>query len=371
MVIYAFARPKICLRAYALWTHYLSSHMFIALLLSAALLAPDPAYPVLEKGYAALAAKDYHAAVSHFKSAAELAPDRPDIHKNLAYTLLKTGDTLAARDSFERAMTLDPKDQTSALEFAFLAHETGQTRQAPSPSTVCGSPATPPHSRLSRTSTGPSRKVSLAGSTFCETNPPTSPLTRNSPGWPNCETQLPLSAEHFLAAWRLRPAERHLLVSLAKVHFLRNEPNLAMPPLLAAARSGNPRAIEQAKGLLPNRYPYVYEFEQALALDPTNVELRRELAYLHLAMNQPAKAQHEFEILLQQVPKDRAAQNQLALLKGQPVSTPDPSAAAAPIIAPKAAPPPPPPPARPQPNQPRPSPPNFAPLPTNPTKRGS
>ncbi|MBL8291338.1 MAG: tetratricopeptide repeat protein [Bryobacterales bacterium] len=306
-------------------------------------LAPDPAYSVLEKAYSCLAAKEYDSAVSLFRQAATLSPQRADIHKNLAYTLLKVGETEGARDSFKTAMTLDPKDQTSALEFAFLAHETGQTRLA----------------RLTFD------KIRQSGNTVAEQafQNIDKPLAEGISRWLNVlrnemgnfsahqelarlaelRNESKLAAEHYLAAWKLRPTERHLLVALGRVHLDQNEPDLAMPALLAAARSGNPRAIEQAKGLLPNRYPYVYEFEQALALDPTNVELRRELAYLHLAMGQPARAQREFEALLQHAPNDRVALNQLALLKGQPASPRDPSAAAAPITQP--APPPPPKPA--------------------------
>ena len=35
--------------------------------------------------------------------------------------------------------------------------------------------------------------------------------------------------------------------------------------LLAASRGGEPRAAEAARELLPNRYPYVYEFRKAIA----------------------------------------------------------------------------------------------------------
>jgi len=317
--------------------------MYGALLFLALSLAPDPAYPTLEKAYSNLAAKEYDAAVSLFRQAAALSPQRADIHKNLAYTLLKVGDTESARDSFKAAMALDPKDETSALEFAFLAHETGQTCLA----------------RLTFD------KIRQSGNAVAEQafQNIDKPLAEGISRWLNVlrneignfsahrelahlaelRNESQLAAEHYLAAWKLRPTERHLLVALGRVHLDHNQLDLAIPPLLAAARSGNPRATEQAKALLPNRYPYVYEFEQALVLDPTNVELRRELAYLHLAMNQPARAQREFEAMLQHAPGDRAALNQIALLKGQPVSPPDPSAAAAPITQP--APPPPPKPA--------------------------
>jgi tetratricopeptide (TPR) repeat protein len=53
---------------------------------------------------------------------------------------------------------------------------------------------------------------------------------------------------------------------------------------------------------LPERYPYVYEFEQALTLDPTNEELRRELAYLHLEMGNRKEADGQFKVLPEKAP---------------------------------------------------------------------
>src|SRR5258707_11590754 len=84
----------------------------------------DPAFPILEKAYAALRAHDYDRAIVAFAQAIPLAPTRASIHKDLAYTLLKTGETQAARDQFAVAMSLDPADDHVALEYAFLCHET-------------------------------------------------------------------------------------------------------------------------------------------------------------------------------------------------------------------------------------------------------
>ena len=50
-----------------------------------------------------------------------------------------------------------------------------------------------------------------------------------------------------------------------------------------------------ARRLLPERYPYVYEFEAALKLDPSNLELRRELAYLLLAMGRKEEGERELQ----------------------------------------------------------------------------
>jgi tetratricopeptide (TPR) repeat protein len=87
-----------------------------------------------------------------------------------------------------------------------------------------------------------------------------------------------------------------------------------MAALLAASRGAEPRAAEQARRLLPGRYPYVYEFRQALELDPDNLELRRELAYLLLAIERPGEAEAEFRVVVQRTPDDRLSTAQLGFL---------------------------------------------------------
>src|SRR5579871_5540339 len=100
--------------------------MRLVLYLAAAAVAcaqtPDPA----ERGYAALRARDYDAAIAAFLA----APDRANIRKDLAYTYLKVGESELARDQFHEAMRLDPADITAALEYAFLCYETNQQAEA-------------------------------------------------------------------------------------------------------------------------------------------------------------------------------------------------------------------------------------------------
>jgi hypothetical protein len=55
---------------------------------------------------------------------------------------------------------------------------------------------------------------------------------------------------------------------------------------------------EEAKELLPPRYPFVYEFELAIQMDPLNAPLRRELGFLLLKMNREKEAVAVFEALL-------------------------------------------------------------------------
>jgi tetratricopeptide (TPR) repeat protein len=88
----------------------------------------------------------------------------------------------------------------------------------------------------------------------------------------------------------------------------------AVAALLAASRGGEPRAAEMARELLPSRYPYVPEFRRALELDPANVELRRELAYLLLRMQQQGDAENEFAELTRSAPEDLLSATQLGFL---------------------------------------------------------
>ncbi len=54
--------------------------------------------------------------------------------------------------------------------------------------------------------------------------------------------------------------------------------------------------------MLPARYPFVYEFRKAIEIDPGNVDLHRELAYLLLRMSERGEtstsdAENEFRII--------------------------------------------------------------------------
>jgi len=69
--------------------------------------ATASAFPILEKAYEALRARDYDRAIIAFAQALTLEPTRASIHKDLAYTLLKTGETEAARDHFGEAARLE------------------------------------------------------------------------------------------------------------------------------------------------------------------------------------------------------------------------------------------------------------------------
>ena len=126
--------------------------------------------------------------------------------------------------------------------------------------------------------------------------------------------ELELAAEHYEKAWRLVPARRSVLVDLGRVWKAMNRSGDANAALLAASRGGEPRAAETARELLPDRYPYVSEFEAALKLDADNAELRREFGYLLLRMDREPAAEEQFRGLLEKAPADLLAATQLGFL---------------------------------------------------------
>ena len=280
----------------------------------AAAQAPDPA----QRAYDALRARDYDRAIASFREALAAAPDRAALRKDLAYTYLKTGDTEAARDEFGEAMRLEPENAQVALEFAFLCNETKKVAEA--------------RRIFDRLRHAPDRSVAeAAGTAFENIERPLADGIRRwtealaaAPGDYSAHHELArlaeqrddpaLAAEHYLAAWRLHPAERSLLVDLGRMWLALGRAADANAALLAASRGSSPRAAEDARDLLPARYPYVSEFRAALALDPQNSALRRDLAYLLLEMGRKEEAEAEFRRVVESEPADLVAAAQLGFL---------------------------------------------------------
>ncbi len=274
----------------------------------------DAALPAADRAYSSLRARDYDVAVPAFLSAIQAAPARADIRKDLAYTYLKIGEPLLARDQFREAMRLDPADITAALEYAFLCYESKQQGEARRV-----------FDRLRRTGNATAEQA------FHNID---DPLAAGITRWQRAielgadnfsghfelanlaeqRDELALAATHFERAWRLMPDRRTVLVDLGRVWQAMGRTDDAASALLAASRGGQPRAAEMARELLPARYPFVSEFRQALALDPANHELRRELGYLLLRMGRESEAEAEFRILSQNVPEDLLSATQLGFL---------------------------------------------------------
>jgi Tfp pilus assembly protein PilF len=278
----------------------------------------DPAYTQLDRAYQALRAKDYDAAVSAFERAIALAPDRPSIHKDLAYALLKIGENTRAREHFAQAMRLDPGDTHVALEYAFLCYETGEpviARRTFDRLRASDSTAAPTAKEAFENIDRPLREGIARWKEAVLVNPSDYSGHEELARLAEQRDETDLAAEHFEKAWRLRPERRELLLDLGRTWKALGRSEDANAALLAASRGASPRVAEQAREFLPARYPYVYEFQKALELDPTNAELRRELGYLHMAMGQDAEAEQQFARVVDAAPQDLLSTAQLGLLR--------------------------------------------------------
>jgi Tfp pilus assembly protein PilF len=289
----------------------------IILILLAALTAaqtPDLAYAPLEKAYAALKTKDYDRAIAAFREAVKIAPDRPAMRKDLAYTFLKIGENEAARDQFAEAMRLDPRDDHVALEYAFLCYETKQQAIARRIFDRIRETGNQTAADAFENIDRPLREGIARWTHALELSPDNFSAHEELARLAEQRDELALAVEHYQKAWALRPDRRNLLVDLGRVYAQMSRNDEANAALLAASRGTEPRVAEEARELLPKRYPYVYEFQRALVLDPGNVELRKELAYLHLEMKNRAEAEKEFRALVERSPNDLVSVAQLGLL---------------------------------------------------------
>jgi tetratricopeptide (TPR) repeat protein len=294
----------------------------------------------LNSAYQALADKDYDSAIDLFRKGLVKQPSNAAAHKDLAYTLLRAGENAAARDEFESALQLNPHDETAGLEFAFLAFETKKPIEARRL-----------FDRLRKT--GNSTVRATAGQAFQNIDQPLADgiarwkqalarsakpndLTMFSAHWELAQLaelrdDLPLAAEQYEICRKLKPQLSELLLILARVWQQLNRVDESRAATLAASRSSDSRTAELALETLGPRYPYPYEFLAAIKLDPANVNLRRELGYLYLAMRRQPEAIEQFERILELNPRDEAARDQINSLRGlkvRPAASP-----AAPVVA--------------------------------------
>ncbi len=262
---------------------------------------PDPAFDPLDRAYRLIAARAYDDAIAAFQEAVRAAPGRASIRKDLAYAYLKTGQTRAARDQFAEAARLDPADAHAALEYAFLCHETGKTAEArrvfDQVRRAAGEDLRAAAETAFQNVDRPLAEGIDRWLKALDANPGDFSAHREVAELAEKRGELALAAEHYLAAWKIRPQSRNLLVDLGRVNLALGRHDAATAALLAASRGGEPRSAEAAKELLPARYPYVYEFRLAIELDPENITLREELGYLLEAMGQTDAARQEFAAL--------------------------------------------------------------------------
>lgn len=284
------------------------------LILFALMATVDPAYASLEKAYDAVRAKNYDAAIASFERAIAAAPQRADIRKDLAYTLLKVGANEAARDQFAEAVRLNPADQHVALEYAFLCYETKQQAVARRVFDRIRKNGDATAEQAFQNIDRPLVEGIARWQKALEVSPDNFSAHEELARLADQRDELQLAAEHYEKAWRLKPEERGLLLDLGRVWKSMGRAEDAMSALMAASRGAQPRVAERARELLPERYPYVYEFERAVEFDPKNINLRRELAYLHLVMDHKAEAEEQFKVIHQLAPGDQLSAAQLGFL---------------------------------------------------------
>ena len=289
--------------------------MALWLIQSVLLLAADSP----DSAYSALKIQDYDSAILHFRKALVVDPTQHKLRQDFAYTLLKTGDTDEARDQFLMVLQQDPANEHLALEYAYLCFETRKPVEARRT-----------FARLARDAKDAKIRESAAAA-FQNVD---GPLAVGIERWrkavvetPNAfsahqelaqlaeqRDELNLASQHYEYAWRLRRDMRSFLLDLGRVWQAQHRDEDAMAALIAASRGAEPRAADKARALLPKRYPYVYEFQNALKLDDQNLPLRREYAYLLLEMGRKQEAEAEFRLITQLTPKDRVASAQLGFL---------------------------------------------------------
>jgi Tfp pilus assembly protein PilF len=274
----------------------------------------DPAYAPLEKAYEALRAKNYDVAIASFQRAIAQAPQRASIRKDLAYTLLKVGSNDAALEQFGEAIRLDPSDQHVALEYAFLCYEAKQQAVARRIFDRIRKTGNTTAEEAFQNIDRPLAEGIARWQKALEMSPDNFSAHEELAKLAEQRDELQLAADHYEKAWRIKPEERALLLDLGRVWKALGRGEDATAALLAASRGAQPRVSERARELLPSRYPYVYEFQNAIRLDPKNVELRHELAYQQLEMGHKAEAEEQFRAIHQLSPDDLLSTAQLGFL---------------------------------------------------------
>ena len=268
--------------------------------------------------YQAKEAHQLERAATLFEHALAADPGNVALRKDFAYTLLSIGRTERARDEFGAVLKRDPQDSYTALEYAFLCHETGQLEEA---------------WLLFRDLRGVANQEhrATAAKTFSTLDAELShrisrlqAATRQDPG--NYSSHLELArtlsirheyaraAEEFEKAYRLKPDYVDVLLELSAALRKAGKTEMASAVVLTASRSASAFVAEQAKALLPDRYPYLSEFESALHFEPAQPALRREMGFFLLSLGREREAQLAFEALVRAEPTDLVASAQLGFL---------------------------------------------------------
>lgn len=272
-----------------------------------------------ELAYRAKRANDLDRAARLFSAAIEEDPSNLPLRKDFAYTLLAMGRSEDARDQFDEIYRRDPEDTHAGLELAFLCHETGRSEDAWRLFRDLRKARNPEH-----------RATAAAAFDRMESNfhsriERLKEALRRDPG--NYSSHLELAraqrvrndfraaAAEFEAAYRLKPEYPEVLLDLVAVLRKAGDANRAQAVALAASHSRSAFVAEQARALLPKRYPYLAEFEEALRFEPKQPALRREMAFFFLSLGRERDATEAFRDVLRDDPSDWLASAQLGFLE--------------------------------------------------------
>ena len=288
--------------------------LLVAFVWSALAQESPPGYDLLTQAYDAARVGDYDTAVSGFLKAIEGSPQRADLRKDVAYVYLKIGENEAAREQFAEAMRIDPKDAQSALEYAFLCHESGRQAEARRIFNRLRGEGNRTAEAAFRNIDGPLKEGIARWKEALERSPGNFSAHFELARLAEQRDELELAAEQYEAAWRVAQTRRSVLVHLGRVWLAMGRVEDGRAALVAALFGGETRTAENARELLGPRYPYVPEFRRALALDPRSVPLRRELGFLLLTLGRPDEAETEFAVLAESAPDDLLSATQLGFL---------------------------------------------------------
>ncbi|MCU0228510.1 MAG: tetratricopeptide repeat protein, partial [Bryobacterales bacterium] len=290
----------------------------IPVLLVVGLLAGQDGPRARQRAYQAMQQGEVGVAVDAFREATVATPLDAALRKDFAYALLKVGDSTAARDQFAEAARLNSKDSHAALEYAFLCHETGKQpeawalfrklRNAPDPEHRATARATFDRLDAELRTTIARLQEALARNPSDDSGHVELARTYT------VRNEFAKAAAHFEAAFRLKPGIPSLLLDLQGAALTAGDLEKARAAALAASRSASAYVAEQARALLPARYPYLYEFQNALALDAGNTTLRREMGFFLLSLNRREEASAAFQQVIADAPRDPLANAQFGFL---------------------------------------------------------
>lgn len=275
----------------------------------------DPAYVALREGR-------LDEAVTLFQLATWQQPRNPALRKDLAYALLRVGERELARDQFEAALREQPEDEATTLEYAYLCYETRRPAEARRI-----------FERLSA-SANPGIRAAAAGAFESVDRPLRERIAhwlqalRLAPDqWSGHEelarlaeqrNEMALAAEHYEAAWRLRPGWVELLLDLERVWSALGRPQEARAALVAAWRSNSSRVAEQARerlhGAVPGEDEVALSTPHVVAAASDEIVLQaKEMGLKSLERSYLADAVRYLTLAIQQTPGDGEVQYGLAV----------------------------------------------------------